>query len=226
MDTKAESKRGAQGNWLVNLDARERTTLIATFAGWMLDGMDVMVFTFVLPTLMVLWHISRAQAGLLGSSSLLLSAIGGWLAGLAADRWGRVRVLQLTIVWFAFFTFLSGFTNSFQQLFVVRGLQGLGFGGEWAVGSVLIGEKIRAEYRGRAVGTTQAGWAIGWGVAAICYTLLFHIFPAAIAWRVMFWIGLLPSLLAIWIRHHVEEPELFEKSRKQHSSESAAHFLR
>ncbi len=84
MDTKAESKSGAQGNWLVKLDAHERTTLIATFAGWMLDGMDVMVFTFVLPTLMVLWHISRAQAGLLGSSSLLLSAVGGWLAGLAA----------------------------------------------------------------------------------------------------------------------------------------------
>ncbi len=63
MDTKAESKSGAQGNWLVKLDAHERTTLIATFAGWMLDGMDVMVFTFVLPTSMVLWHISRAQAG-------------------------------------------------------------------------------------------------------------------------------------------------------------------
>ena len=121
MHIEVDSTSRMCGNWLTKLDAPERTTLIATFAGWMLDGMDVMVFSFVLPTLMVLWHISKAQAGLLGTSSLLLSAIGGWLAGLAADRWGRVRVLQLTIVWFAFFTFLSGFTNSFQQLFLVRG---------------------------------------------------------------------------------------------------------
>jgi MFS family permease len=135
-------------------------------------------------------------------------------------------VLQLTIVWFALFTFLSGFTNSFQQLFVVRGLQGLGFGGEWAVGSVLIGEKIRAEYRGRAVGTTQAGWAIGWGIAALFYTILFKTLPAEIAWRAMFWIGLLPSLLAVWVRQHVREPHVFEKSRELSRSQSSMHFLK
>jgi len=214
-----------RGNWLTDLDAHERTTLIATFAGWMLDGMDVMVFSFVLQTLMVLWHIGKGQAGLLGTSSLLLSAIGGWLAGLAADRWGRVRVLQLTIVWFAFFTFLSGFTNSFEQLFMVRGFQGLGFGGEWAVGSVLIGEKIRAQYRGRAVGTTQAGWAIGWGIAALFYTILFRALPVDIAWRAMFWIGLLPSFLAVWVRHHVDEPQVFESSRELRVSQSSMYFL-
>ena len=226
MHIEVDSTSRRRGNWLAELDAAERTTLVATFAGWMLDGMDVMVFSFVLPTLMVLWHISKAQAGLLGTSSLLLSAIGGWLAGLAADRWGRVRVLQLTIVWFAFFTFLSGFTNSFQQLFLVRGLQGLGFGGEWAVGSVLIGEKIRAEYRGRAVGTTQAGWAIGWGIAALFYTILFKALPAEIAWRAMFWIGLLPSLLAVWVRRHVDEPKVFERSRELSRSQSSMHFLK
>jgi MFS family permease len=173
----------------------------------------------------VLWHIGKGQAGLLGTSSLLLSAIGGWLAGLAADRWGRVRVLQLTIVWFAFFTFLSGFTNSFEQLFMVRGFQGLGFGGEWAVGSVLIGEKIRAQYRGRAVGTTQAGWAIGWGIAALFYTILFRALPVDIAWRAMFWIGLLPSFLAVWVRHHVDEPQVFESSRELRVSQSSMYFL-
>jgi MFS family permease len=79
---------------------------------------------------------------------LLISAIGGWLAGLLADGFGRARILQITIVWFAFFTFLSGFTHSFWQLLLTRGLQGLGFGGEWAVGSVLMGEAIRAQHRG------------------------------------------------------------------------------
>src|SRR5258707_4129401 len=97
--------------WITQLTVKERSTLTATFAGWMLDGMDVMVYSFVLPTLISLWHISKGEAGLLGTSALLLSSLGGWLAGLAADRYGRVKVLQVTILWFAFFTFLSGFAN-------------------------------------------------------------------------------------------------------------------
>src|SRR5580658_3881262 len=99
-DTEAESKSGARGNWLTKLDAHERTTLIATYAGWMLDGMDVMVFSFVVPALISVWHITQGQAGLLGTSALLISSLGGWLAGLAADRFGRVKVLQVTILWF------------------------------------------------------------------------------------------------------------------------------
>ena len=198
--------------WITQLTIKERSTLVATFAGWMLDGMDVMVYSFVLPTLISLWHISKGEAGLLGTSALLLSSLGGWLAGLAADRYGRVKILQLTILWFAFFTFLSGFANGFTQLLIFRGLQGLGFGGEWAVGSVLIGETIRREYRGRAVGTVQGGWAIGWGISALFYTLFFAVLPASLAWRAMFWVGLLPALLAFWIRSHVSESDLFERS--------------
>ena len=89
--------------------------------------MDFMVYSFVLPTLILLWHIGKGQAGLLGTSALVLSSVGGWLAGLAADRFGRVRVLQLTIVWFAVFTFLSGFAQNFWELLAFRGLQGLGW---------------------------------------------------------------------------------------------------
>ena len=85
---------------------------------------------------------------------------------------------------------------------ITRGLQGLGFGGEWAVGSVLMGEAIRARYRGKAVGTVQAGWAVGWGVTAVCYTVLFSLLPAATAWRAMFWIGILPALLVFYIRRY------------------------
>ncbi|HKF50408.1 MAG TPA: MFS transporter [Terracidiphilus sp.] len=208
--------------WLTQLDARESATLVATFSGWMLDGMDVMVYSFVLPALISLWHITTAQAGWLGTSALLLSSLGGWIAGLAADRWGRVRILQWTIVWFAVFTFLSGFTQSFSQLLIVRGLQGLGFGGEWAVGSVLIGERIRREFRGRAVGTTQAGWAIGWGIAAVFYTLFFKLLPEQYAWRAMFLVGILPAVLAVWIQRHVPESEVFERRR----IEPPANFMR
>lgn len=187
--------------------------------------MDLMAFSFVVPTLIVMWHITKGQAGLLGTSALVISSLGGWIAGLAADRFGRVRILQITILWFAGFTFLSGFTNSFWQLLIVRGLQGLGFGGEWAVGAVLMGEAIRTEHRGKAVGTVQSGWAIGWGMAALWSTLFFSFLPGAIAWRAMFWIGILPALLVFYIRQHVPEPELFLANRNSTQSEHHGSLL-
>src|SRR5271157_375442 len=213
-----EAASASNRSWIFDLTASERATLIATFGGWGLDGMDVMIYSFVIPTLIAAWHMSRGQAGLLSTAALLISAVGGWLAGLLADRLGRTRVLQITILWFALFTFLSGFTNSFWQLLITRGLQGLGFGGEWAVGSVLMGEAIRARYRGKAVGTVQGGWAVGWGVTAICYTVLFSLLPAATAWRAMFWIGILPALLVFYIRRHVPEPEVFQRTRAREVS--------
>ena len=217
---RAESKpEGPQVAWMNQLSVSERSTLIATFGGWALDGMDVMVYSFVIPSLIAAWHISEGQAGLLGTSALVISAVGGWLAGMLADRFGRVKILQITIAWFAVFTFLSGFTHSFWQLLATRGLQGLGFGGEWAVGSVLMGETIRAEYRGKAVGTAQSGWAIGWGLAAIVYTLSFSWLPPAIAWRTMFWIGILPALLVFYIRRFVPEPAVYRETR-QHAGKS------
>src|ERR1700731_3729422 len=219
------SEAAPERYWLTQLNDKERSTLFATFSGWMLDGMDVMVYSFVLPSLIVLWHISKGQAGLLGTSALLLSSVGGWLAGLAADRFGRVKILQLTILWFAFFTFLSGFTNTFSQLFIIRGLQGLGFGGEWAVGSVLIAETIRSRYRGRAVGTTQAGWAIGWGISAVWYTVLFATLPAHLAWRAMFWIGILPAFLVFYVRSHVTESDIFACTATARLTASRAEFL-
>jgi MFS family permease len=211
--------------WIFDLTRNERATLVATFGGWALDGMDVMIYSFVIPTLIAAWHMSKGQAGLLSTVALLISAVGGWLAGLLADRFGRTRILQLTIIWFAVFTFLSGFTNSFWQLLVVRGLQGLGFGGEWAVGSVLMGEAIRAHYRGKAVGTVQGGWAIGWGVTAISYTVLFSVLPPATAWRAMFWIGILPALLVFYIRRFVPEPEVFQRTRAREAKLGKSNFL-
>ncbi|HWM29688.1 MAG TPA: MFS transporter [Woeseiaceae bacterium] len=204
------------------LSKAERSTLAATFFGWMLDGMDVMLFSFVMPTLIVLWGISQGEAGLLGTTTLLFSAFGGWMAGLAADRFGRVKVLQITIIWFSLFTFLSGFTDSFGQLMITRSLQGLGFGGEWAVGSVLIAETIRARHRGKGVGFVQSGWAIGWGLAALLYTLLFSVLEHEIAWRVMFWAGLLPALLVFFIRRHVPESEVFRRNDTLHNEQKGS----
>src|SRR5690349_13313652 len=137
--------------WFANMSKRERSTFWACFGGWALDAMDVQMYAVAMPTLIGLWSLTRPQAGLLGTSALITSSIGGWLAGMLADKIGRVKVLQLTILWFSAFTFLSGLTSSYEQLMVTRSLQGLGFGGEWAAGAVLMSETISPRIRGRAV---------------------------------------------------------------------------
>jgi MFS family permease len=144
-----------------------------------------------------------------------VSALGGWLAGWFADRFGRVRTLQIAILWFAGFTFLSGLAQNFQQLFATRAIMGFGFGGEWAAGAVLLGEVIRPEHRGKALGIMQAGWAIGWGAAALLYAFFFSLLPQETAWRALFLIGIVPALFVFFIRRYVEEPQLYLETRAQ-----------
>lgn len=199
--------------WFGDLTARERRTMIACFGGWALDALDVMMFAFVIPTLIVVLHLTVPQAGELATITLVISAFGGWIAGALADRFGRVRVLQVTIAWYAVFTFLCGLAQTPTQLFWFRAIQGLGFGGEWAAGAVLMGEVIRDKYRGRAVGIVQTGWAIGWGAAALLYTLFFAIMPKEIAWRAMFFVGILPAFLVFYIRRFVDEPEIHREAK-------------
>jgi MFS family permease len=199
-------------DWYRDLGAAERRTFWACFGGWALDALDVQIYTFAVPALIAVWHISNTQAGLLATSALVISAFGGWIAGMFADRVGRARLLMIMVAWFAFFTFLSGFTNNFEQLLVVRGLQGFGFGGEWAAGSVLIGEVVRGADRGKAVGTVQSAWAWGWGGAAVLATIIFQVFPQEVAWRALFFVGILPALLVFYIRTKVPEPAVFKQA--------------
>src|SRR2546428_6399881 len=145
----------------------ERATFRACFGGWALDGMDFQFYSFIIPSLIAGWHLSKAQAGTLQTSTLLASALGGWMAGLIADRIGRVRTLQITILWFALFTGLCGLAQSYGQLLAARSLMGLGFGGGWGAGAVLMGEGIAAPHRGEAVGALQRRWAARWGAAGV-----------------------------------------------------------
>jgi MFS family permease len=213
-DSAAGTRRRALA-WISELEPRERRAFGACVGGWALDAMDVQMYSFVIPALIATWGITRAQAGVLGTAALLVSAVGGWLAGWIADRFGRVRTLQLAILWFAIFTFLSGLAQNYEQLFVARALLGLGFGGEWAAGAVLLGESIRAEHRGKALGIMQAGWAVGWGMATILYAVFFTLLPLQTAWRALFLVGIAPAVLVFFVRRYVEEPPVYLESRKQ-----------
>jgi MFS family permease len=195
--------------WWSELSRGERATFWACFGGWALDAFDFQFYSFVIPTLRKEWNLTAGQAGSLATAALLSSALGGWLAGLLSDRIGRVRTLQITILWFAVFTCLSGLARGYWDMFFARALIGLGFGGEWAAGAVLMGEVISSRHRGKAVGGVQSGWALGWGAAAILYTIVFSQLPEQTAWRVLFFAGILPAFLVLFIRRHVEEPAVF-----------------
>jgi MFS family permease len=201
-------------SWWSNLSRGERATFFACFGGWALDAFDYQFYTFVIPTLRKEWNISAGQAGTLATAALLSSALGGWMAGLLADRIGRVRTLQITILWFAVFTCLSGLARGYWDMFFARALIGLGFGGEWAAGAVLMGEVISSRHRGKAVGFVQSGWALGWGAAAILYTIVFSRLPEQTAWRVLFFAGIAPALLVLFIRRNVEEPAVFRAAQE------------
>ena len=205
--------------WLRQLTKTERRTFIGCKVGYALDAMDTQFLSFVIPTLIATWGLSKGDAGLIGTVTLLTSSLGGWLAGILSDRIGRVKTLQLTILWFALFTVLSGFAQTFNQLLVLRGLMGFGMGGEWTAGAILMGEVIRAKDRGKAVGMVQAGWALGWGVSALLYALMFSLLPAELAWRSLFLLGILPAVFVIYIRRFVEEPDVFlaEQRRSEHA---------
>ncbi len=192
----------------------QKKTFAACFAGWALDGFDFQLYPLIIPSLIALWHLDKGTAGLLATVTLLASAIGGWLAGQLADRIGRVRTLQITVAWFSVFTCLCGLCTNVEQLFVARSLMGLGFGGEWTAGSVLIAEAVSARWRGRAVGLVQSSWAIGWAAAVLAGTAILSDLPAEWSWRVLFLIGLLPALLLLYIRRNVAEPEIFREKKR------------
>jgi MFS family permease len=187
--------------------------------------MDFMIYPLVIGTIIALWKVDPGTAGLAGTVTLLASAVGGWLGGYLADRIGRVRTLQLTILWFSCFSLVCAFVQNFDQLLIARALLGLGFGGEWAAGAVLMGEVIRDKYRGRGVGIVQTGWAVGWGASALIYTALYAFLPEAIAWRVLFAIGLLPAVFVFWIRRHIDEPEIFRDARRERPAVGVAHLF-
>ena len=164
--------------------------------------MDVMLYAFALGSIQQEFGLTSAQAGALASVTLLSSAFGGIGVGILADRYGRARLLRWAVVSYSVFTALTATATSVWQLVLWRTLLGFGMGGEWSAGSVLVAETWPARHRGKAIGVMQSGWAVGYILAA---TLAAAVIPR-FGWRPLFLFGLLPAVLAFWIRRNVPEP--------------------
>ncbi|AJW47265.1 MFS transporter [Ralstonia mannitolilytica] len=226
-DTTAPSAANPGGlfRWYREISPQERRTFWSCKVGYALDAMDTQILSFVIPTLIGVWGLSKADAGLIGTCTLLASAAGGWVAGILSDRIGRVRALQITILWFAVFTFLCGLAQNYGQLLIARTLMGFGFGGEWTAGAVLIGEAIRAQDRGKAVGMVQAGWALGWGASALLYAWLFSVMPPETAWRALFLVGIVPAVFVFFLRRLVKEPQVYQEAKSQQTGGVGSSFF-
>lgn len=190
-----------------------RKPLAAAALGWGLDAFDFYLYVYALPAILLTFHLGTTAGGLLATYTLIASAIGGVAMGMLADRIGRTKTLMLSIAWFALFTFLSGIAQSYTQLAIFRALEGLGFGGEWAVGSVLIAEWSANETRGRNLGFVQSSWAIGWLGANIAFQIVAGALAPALAWRALFFIGIVPAFAVLYIRRGVTDAPIFRPQR-------------
>lgn len=203
--------------WYREVNRDQWRAFLATFFGWVLDGFDFTILTFILIDIQESFTVDKALAGALGTVTLLFRMVGGLAAGTAADRWGRKLPLMLSILWFSLFAFLSGFSTSYAMLFFFRALFGVGMGGEWAAGMPLALEHWPTRLRGVASGLLQGGWYWGYILSAFIFHYIYPLFRGYddISWRVMFWIGVVPALLVLWIRIGVKEsPVWVERQRR------------
>ena len=199
------SEGGRTAPWYRTITAEQWRVLLAAQLGWMLDAMDFVLYVMALNTLKEAFGFGSGVAGWLATVTLATSAVGGLLFGVVADRVGRTRALMATILIFSFCSLGTATAQDLLQLLVWRALLGLGMGGEGASGAVLVSETWPAEHRGKAVGIMQAGWAVGYILAAL---LAAAVLPT-LGWRWLFVAGVAPALFALWVRRHVREPALW-----------------
>jgi len=188
-----------------------RAALAAGFLGWTLDAFDFFLVGLSLTAIAAEFHKTDAEIALTITLTLAFRPVGAFIFGLLADRYGRRLPLIIDLIFYSFIEVLSGLAPNYTTFVILRALFGIGMGGEWGVGASLAMEKVPPKLRGLLSGLLQEGYATGYLLAALCY---FFVFPRW-GWRPMFFIGGLPALLAIYVRMHVKESEVWEKTKHE-----------
>ncbi|HUM04769.1 MAG TPA: MFS transporter [Terriglobales bacterium] len=188
----------------------QRRTLLAAALGWMLDSFDAMLYALVLAHVMRDFGMSKATSGLLYTLTLLASGIGGVLFGFLADRIGRKRALMLSILTYSVCSFASGLSTGVVSLAIIRFILGLGMGGEWNTGATLVAETWPDELRAKAIAIVQSSWAIGFALAALVAGIVLRYAN----WRTVFFVGILPAAITLWIQNRVPESGMWQEHHR------------
>ena len=197
----------------------QKRTLIAAALGWGLDGFDVLLYSNIQVHVMTALGIhSKAMAGLPNAFMLLASGIGGILFGFIADRIGRTKALMLSILTYSVCSLGSGLSTSIVMLIFFRFVLGLGMGGEWNTGATLVAETWPTNLRARAIAIVQSAWA--WGLAAAAVTAWIVLDKLHQNWRMVFFVGVLPALVTLWIRRKVPESEMWKQHRDKSTTQA------
>jgi MFS family permease len=209
------SSAAVSAPWYREITREQWRVLIAAKLGWMLDAMDFLLYVMAIGALKDYFGFDDAMAGLLGTVTLITSAIGGIVFGVVADRVGRARALIVTILIFSVCSLGAATSQTVLQLAIWRVLLGVGMGGEWASGAVLVSETWPPQHRTRAVSIMQSGWALGYILAALAAALVLDVLDlGANAWRWLFVMGVLPAAVTLWIRRAVPEPEVWRNRQR------------
>src|SRR6187401_2066320 len=205
------------GPWYRTVTREQWRVLLAAKLGWMLDAMDFMLYTMAIGQLRTYFQFGDDVAGMLGTVTLVMSGVGGAIFGYVADRFGRTRALMATILIFSVSSLGAATSQSVLQLLFWRAVLGIGMGGEWASGAVLVSETWPAHLRNKAISIMQSGWALGYMLASISAAIILGA-PSLgeDAWRWLFVLGVAPAFLTLWIRRYVREPASW--ARKPHTA--------
>jgi MFS family permease len=204
----AATASGTAVPWYRTVTREQWRVLLAAKFGWMLDAMDFMLYTMAVGQLRMYFGFGDDMAGLLGTVTLVMSGVGGAIFGYVADRFGRTRALMGTILIFSFASLGAATSQTVIQLMLWRAVLGIGMGGEWASGAVLVSETWPAHLRNKAISIMQSGWALGYMAASISAAIILgQPSLGADAWRWLFVVGVVPAFFTLWIRRYVREPE-------------------
>lgn len=192
----------------------QKSVTIAAYLGWTLDAFDFFLMVFVLKDIAAEFHTKIPEVALAITLTLAMRPIGALIFGRLADKFGRRPTLMINIACYSVLELLSGFSPNLATLLVMRSLFGIAMGGEWGVGSALTMETIPANARGFVSGLLQAGYPTGYLLASVVFWLLFDVLHWG--WRSMFFVGIVPALLVLYIRRSVPESPAWRAMETHH----------
>lgn len=186
-------------------------TLIGAVLGYAADGLDMFLLSFILVFIIKDFGLTTAEAGNLTLATTIGMWIGSYILGLLADKYGRTKILSFSIILFAVATFLMYFVDNYTVLLVLRFIIGLGIGGEFGIGMAIVTETWAPDMRARATSWVALGWQGGVLLAAVIPAIIVPMF----GWRAVFLVGLVPALIAIYVRMHLKEPILWQRKKQR-----------